>query len=107
MPLKPQQTEAPAPKVPHFALLTDVSGQRTAIPPGASLWLVEDASQMDKIFPLTLKKVSLKKLHFEMITGDNEVTEYVYELTTAKPKSVQAYRRLLANRAGKPVVTQR
>lgn len=107
VPLKPSHLETHAPTQPHFALLMDDSGTRLAVPPGASLWLVEDASQVDKIFPLFLKKVSLKKIVFEMRQPDGKVTEYTYQLTTAKPLSKGAYHKLLENRNGAPVKIQK
>lgn len=107
MPLKPNMQEAEGPRGGHFALLMDDSGMRLPIPAGASLWLVEDNTQLDKIFPLVLKKVSLKKIVFEMRQVDGSATEYTYQLTTAKPLSKGAYEKLLRNRAGKPVMVQK
>lgn len=103
MPLKPNATETGGPDQPHFALLTDESGMRLAIPPGASLWIVEDKSQADKIFPMVLKSVRHNRIVLEMRQLDGSATEYVYQLTTAKPKSKSAYERLIRNRAGLPV----
>ncbi len=100
MPLVPKDTETEGPAVGHFALLIDNSGMRLAIPPGASLWLVEDKTKAEKVYPLVLKKVSLKRLVFELHQGDGTVTEYVYQLTGAKPLSKAAYRKLLENRKG-------
>ena len=102
MPLKPNAVEQVGPDQPHFALLMDESGMRLAIPPGASLWIVEDKNHADKIFPMILRKVSHSKIVLEMKQLDGTSTEYVYQLTTAKPKSKRAYERLLQNRAGKP-----
>lgn len=107
MPVKPAPTEQHAPTGGHFALLMDSSGARLAIRPGASLWLVEDASQMDKIFPLTLSKVSVKKLKFTMVNQDGGVTEYSYRLESAKPLNKLALERLLKNRGDKPVKVQK
>ena len=107
MALKPNITEEAGPDEAHFALLVDEAGMRLAITPGASLWLVENKNHQDKIFPLVLKKVSVKKIVFEMRQPDGNVTEYTYQLTTAKPTSRGAYQKLLANRGGKPVVTQK
>ena len=107
VPLKPSHLEGAVPTQPHFALMMDDSGTRLAIPPGASLWLVEDASQMDKIFPLVLKKVSLKKIVFELRQPDGKVTEYTYQLTTAKPLSKGALHKVLENRNGAAVKFQK
>lgn len=107
MPIEPAGTEARAPAGGHFALLVDESGQRLAIPAGASLWLVEDASQADKIFPMFLKKVSHKKLVFEMRQLDGSVTEYTYQLISGKPLNKAAYEKMLKNRNGAPVKVQR
>lgn len=102
MPLKPNMTEVKGPDEAHFALLTDESGMRLAIPPGASLWIVEDKSQADKIFPMVLRSVRHNRIVLEMKQLDGSSTQYVYQLTTAKPKSKGAYERLLRNRDGLP-----
>lgn len=94
MPLERSQLEAAGPDGPHLALLMDESGMRVAIPPGASLWVVEDKSKADKIFPLTLKSVSHKKLTFVMADDKGAVVEYVYQLTGAKPLNKEALQRL-------------
>ena len=107
VPLKPSHLEGAVPTQPHFALMTDEGGQRMAIPPGASLWLVEDATQLDKVFPLVLKKVSIKKIVFEMWQADGKVTEYTYQLTTAKPLSKHAFNKILENRNGAAVKFQK
>lgn len=107
MPLIPQQTEQAAPAVGHFALLLDEDGRRLAIRPGASLWLVEDASQADKIFPLTLKKVSHKKITFEMANKEGIVREYSFRLESTKPASKAALAQFMKNRGSKPVKVQR
>lgn len=98
MPYKPVADEEVGPTGGHFALLVDASGKRMAIRPGASLWLVEDKSQMDKIYPLVLKKVAMKKLVFQMQQADGSVVDYEYTLTTAKPNSKAAMHRMLKNR---------
>ena len=107
MPYKPAQGEQAAPRSGHFALLMDTSGTRLAIRPGASLWLVEDASQMDKIFPLTLSKVSVGKLKFTMANADGGVSEYTYKLESSKPLNKLALDRFLKNRQDKPVKVQK
>lgn len=107
MPIKPTQQESAGPSEPHFALLMDDSGMRLAIPPGASLWLVEDKAHQNKIFPLVLKRVSLNKIVFELRQPDGSVSEYTYQLTSGKPLSRGAYQKMLENRAGAPVKVQR
>lgn len=102
MPFKPTHIEAPGPDEPHLALLMDGTGARLAIRPGASLWLVENKSQLDKVYPLTLKKVSHKKLVFEFAG-----VEYEYRLTSAKPKSKAALEKVLQNRSDLPTKLQR
>jgi hypothetical protein len=102
MPFEPREIEERGPTGGHFALLIDHSGARLAIRPGASLWLVEDKSQADKIYPLTLRKVSHKKLTFEM-----DGVEYVYQLLAAKPLSKKALKKLAENRAGQETKYQR
>ena len=102
MPIKPNDTEVKGPDEGHFALLTDESGMRLAIPPGASLWIVEDKSQADKIFPMVLKSVRHNRIVLQMRQPDGSATDYVYQLTTAKPQSKSAYERLIRNRKGLP-----
>lgn len=94
MPLERSSTEMAAPDEPHLALLTDASGLRTVIPPGASLWIVEDARDQSRIFPLTLKKVSHKGLTFVMLDAQGALVEYEYRLTKAKPLNREALLRL-------------
>lgn len=107
MPLQPSMLEERGPSVGHFALLMDTSGTRLAIRPGSSLWLVEDKSDASKIYPMVLKKVTHKKLTFELVQADGAVMEYTYQLTTAKPKSKAALEKLLQNRGDAPVKYQR
>ncbi len=107
MPFIPAQTEAKAPEGGHFALLYSETGARLAIRPGASLWLVEDPSQADKIFPLVLKKVSVKKLIFQMTQADGSTTEYAYVLQSAKPLGRAALKRMVANRGDAPTKVQK
>lgn len=97
MPVQARDGESPGPDQPHLALLIDEAGMRLAIPPGASLWLVEDKSDQSKIFPLVLKKVSHKMLVFEMLGKDGAVTEYRYQLTTAKPMNRAALKQVANN----------
>lgn len=107
MPVEPTMQEATGPRQAHFALLMDDSGMRLAIPPGASLWLVEDRSQADKIFPLVLKKVSVKKIVFEMRQADGSACEYTYQLMTAKPLSKAAYAKVVKNKEGQKILHQK
>lgn len=104
MPLKPQDTESvgPARDEGHFALLMDASGQRLAIRPGASLWLVEDKADASKILPLTLVKVRMNALTFRVPHPDGAV-DYTYRLDKAKPLSKKALEKLVKHRdeAGK------
>lgn len=101
MPIKPRELEGDVPSKPHFALLINDMGQRMPIPPGASLWIVEDAADQSKIFPLTLKKVSHDLITFEMADANGAAVEYRYELTTAKPLNRAGLQRLL--KTGKKV----
>lgn len=102
MPFEPREVEERGPSEAHLALLVDQSGARLAIRPGASLWLVEDKSQADKIYPLTLRKVSHKKITFEMAG-----VEYVYTLSTAKPLSKKALEKLTQHRQNLPTKVQK
>lgn len=107
MPLERPSTEGKAPTESHLALLMDASGLRVPIPPGASLWVVEDASDQNKIFPLTLKEVSHKRLVFVMMGKDGALTEYRYELRDAKPLNRAALQRLRENRGDLPTAVHR
>jgi hypothetical protein len=107
VPIEKRDLEAAGPNAPHLALLMDDAGMRLAIPPGASLWLVEDKNRQDKIFPLVLKKVSVKKLVFEMRQADGSAMEYTYSLVSGKPLDRAAHMRLLKNRQGLPTRVQK
>ena len=96
MPIKPRELEGDVPTKPHFALLINEMGQRMPIPPGASLWIVEDPADQSRIFPLTLKKVTHDMISFEMADAQGGVTEYRYELTTAKALNRAALKRLVS-----------
>ena len=50
------------PSEPHLGILTDESGDVTAIPPGAILYLIENPAKYDGVIPLVLLKVSRKRL---------------------------------------------
>lgn len=105
MPIERRDTEGKAPKEPHLALLMDESGMRLSIPPGASLWIVEDPSDEKKVFPLLLSKVSHKALCFQMADSNGAVVEYKYQLTSAKPLNREALKRL--QRQSNPLKVQR
>lgn len=107
MPIERREKEDSAPSGPHLALLADESGMRIAIPPGASLWLVEDATDQSKIFPLTLAKISHKALTFVMQGKDGAVTEYKYVLANAKPLNRAALLQLQKNRSGMPTAVHK
>lgn len=96
MPYVPNAALNPGPDGPHLALYTNDGW--VGIPEGATLWLVEDKANPLKIFPLVLTKVHHTKLAFGMQDGNGGVTEYVYKLTTGKPKNKQAVERMLKNR---------
>lgn len=99
MPFKPADTESPGPPSSegHFALLVDPSGARLAIRPGASLWVIEDKSDASKIYPLTLKKVTMKAITFLLAHPDGAV-EYTFRLDKAKPLSKKALEKLVEHR---------
>ena len=102
MPFVPteKRLEIGAPKGPHLALLTEDGW--VGMPEGCSLWLVEDANRMDKIFPMFLLKVSHSALVFGMRDADGGLTEYKYKLTSGKPKNKAALDRMLKNGATLP-----
>lgn len=52
------------PTKPHLTLLRNEFDGHIAIPPGASMCLVEDATRADGVFPLILAKVTRKKWYF-------------------------------------------
>lgn len=87
---------APPPKEAHLAVIFDRAGRMLPLPPGTQLFLVEDPSRPDKIFPMVIKKISHKALVFEL-----EGTEYKYVLQSAKPKTQEAYARIVKNRGGR------
>lgn len=92
---------APPPKGPHLAIVFDKAGRMLPLPPGTQLFLVEDPSRPDRIFPMVIKKVSHKALVFEL-----EGTEYKYVLQSAKPKTQEAYARMVENRGGRAGVVK-
>ena len=55
--------DGPKPGTGHLGLLHAV-GQVTAIPPGAGVYIIEDSTNVEKIFPLVLFSVSRRKLVF-------------------------------------------
>lgn len=102
MPIEPGPMavdDSPAPRKAHLAWLIDEGGQRAAIGEGASLWIVEDATDQSKIFPLVLKKVSHKMLTFVMQGNDGALTEYRYQLQSAKPLNRASLKQLVKNAA--------
>jgi hypothetical protein len=101
MPFVPGGTKAEVPVGPHFALqvIEDDVPMSVAIPPGSQLYLVEDASRVDKVFPFILKKLSHEKIVFHMADADGHVSEYVYKLASGKPLSKGALDRMRRNGA--------
>lgn len=81
MPFVPKEIEGTAPTKPHFTVLTDESGLAMAIPPGATMFIVEDPTRMDKVFPLILLSVSRRRIVFACGCGNASCTrKYVYTL---------------------------
>ena len=70
MPEVRNQLEGDAPTQPHLALWFGDDGSWMAIPPGATIAIIEDPERSDKIFPMVLAKVSLKKIIFVCRCGD-------------------------------------
>jgi hypothetical protein len=99
MPFVPRAPEYKGPKGPHLALLTGEGW--IGIPEGATLWLVEDGSNPNKIFPLTLKQIRGNRLTFVMPDKDGNLSEYQYRLMSGKPLSKAGLERMLANRKGR------
>lgn len=81
MPFEPKSLEGKVPDGAHLAVLTDESGLFTAIPPGATVLLVEDPSRMDRVFPMILAKVNRRTMEFICGCGEQGCTRrYVYKL---------------------------
>ncbi len=79
MPFVKWDIEGEPPDQPHLGLLTDNSGAAIAIPPGATMYLILDPSRADKVIPLVLFKVSLKKLEFLCACGNRKCSKrYVF-----------------------------
>lgn len=75
--------------VPHLALLTDETGTAIAIPPGANLFIIEDASRADGVFPLVLLAVSRKNLRFQCGCGIPKCTRTAEAVIKWKGKHPQ------------------
>lgn len=69
--------EGRGPSGAHLALVTNISGAATAIPPGALMYLVEDPRDINKIFPLVLADVDHKHLRFRCGCGKKGCTRTV------------------------------
>lgn len=82
MPYVPKELQGIAPVQPHLALLTDEHGGVTAIPPGATIFIIEDPTKLDRIFPMILAKVTRRSIHFICGCGKCRRT-YVYTLSSA------------------------
>lgn len=88
MPYKPDGESVEGPRGPHLALFTDDGW--IAIPEGATLWIIEDGTRADKIYPLQLVKVGATKLGFSMLDSKGAVMEYNFKLTSGRPKNKPA-----------------
>jgi hypothetical protein len=62
-------------KKPHLGLITDASGAAVAIPPGATMLWILDASDAESIIPLMLTKVTSKKWEFRCNCGKPSCTQ--------------------------------
>lgn len=65
------------PKDPHLGILTDESGEATAIPPGALMYIIENPAKPDGVIPLILMKVSRKRLTFKCGCNKPDCTRMV------------------------------
>jgi len=82
MPFAPSSIEGDVPEGAHLAVLTDESGLATAIPRGATVYLIEDPTRADRIFPMVLYSVSKTKIVFLCGCGERGCTRrYDYALT--------------------------
>lgn len=100
MPIQKRNDEAEAPREPHLALLVGHESKWIPIRPGSALWIIEDRSNPNKVIPLTLKRVRVDQIAFEMADNKGGVTEYRFDLTTAKPLTKAALDRLRKNNPG-------
>lgn len=65
MGLERDKEGAPAPVGAHLAVLKDATtNDLIAIPKGAVMYIIEDPTDKDRIFPLVLMSVSLKRIVF-------------------------------------------
>lgn len=89
--LKQAPGEKP-PDKPHFVLRVGEHGEEgIAIPPGASLNIIEDAHDRMKWFPLILRSVTIKRIVFKCGCGQRECTrEYVYHASKSGHHPTQA-----------------
>jgi hypothetical protein len=56
----------------------------TAIPVGSLMYIVEDPTRRDRVFPLVLAKVGIKALHFRCACGMKDCTRtYKFSATQA------------------------
>jgi len=83
MPFVPHQIGGDAPKVAHLGVVTDESGEVLALPPGAVFYIIEDATNPQKLFPMVLLRVNRKKLVFQCPCGKPECNR-VYEYTLSR-----------------------
>lgn len=84
MPFKQADLGAQAPKGAHLAVVTDESGELLAMPPGSIIYIVEDATNPEKIFPMALRSASRRKIAFECVCHDPNCSRTLtYTLTSA------------------------
>ncbi len=58
------------PREPHLGILTGDDGRVTAIPIGATVYIILDPTKADHVIPLILAKVSRRELVFIAWSGD-------------------------------------
>lgn len=85
MPFKPADSGGgEAPKEPHMVMLTGNGNEGIAIPPGCILYIIEDAKDPSKMFPMGFIKVNRKAIHFRCLCHDPNCTRtFVYKLQGA------------------------
>lgn len=97
MPFKPSDLGGQAPKVPHLGVLTDESGELLAIPPGAIMYIIEDPTNIEKIFPMALLKVNRREIVFKCVCHDPNCSRtFKYKMVSAAGQHVSERQRTQA-----------
>lgn len=93
MSFKSTVDQGEAPLGPHLGLLLG-DGKIQAIPPGATLYIIEDPSSPGKIFPFILKSCRHDKITFVSEDLSGARVEYVFKCVSQKPLNAAALQRI-------------